>query len=60
MIEDRQKRGDIVTGRRSEVFMLGGPRKLEPPFPWKTWSLWTVLIAGVGLLAWMVRKLRVV
>jgi Protein of unknown function (DUF3999) len=58
VIEDRQKRGDIVPGRPSEVFTLGGRGKLEPPFPWKTWVLWTVLLAGVGLLAWMVRKVR--
>jgi Protein of unknown function (DUF3999) len=57
VIEDRQKRGDIVTGRRSEVFTLGGPSRREPPFPWKTSILWSVLMGGVGLLAWMVRKL---
>lgn len=37
-------------------FPLGGKSKLlptPPPFPWKTWLLWSVLVAGVVLIGWM-------
>jgi len=38
----------------------GGESLLQPlaaPFPWKTPLLWTVLVAGAGLLAWMAYRL---
>jgi Protein of unknown function (DUF3999) len=35
---------------------LGGKSKLlpaPPPIPWKTWLLWSILVAGVFLIGWM-------
>jgi hypothetical protein len=37
-------------------FPIGGKDKLlptAPPFPWKTWLLWSVLVTGVLLIGWM-------
>lgn len=59
-IDEEQEKGLIATAKASSVFTLGGEMKLEPPatpFPWKTFMLWTVLLAGVAMLAWMVRRL---
>lgn len=59
-IDEEHKTGLIVPAKASPVFTLGGEVKLEPPatpFPWKTLILWTVLLAGVAMLAWMVRGL---
>ena len=41
-------------------FDLGGPSRREPeraPFPWKSVTLWAVLLAGVGALGWMALRL---
>ena len=59
-IDEEQEKGLIVTAKASSVFTLGGEAKLEPPatpFPWKMFMLWSVLLAGVAMLAWMVRNL---
>ncbi len=59
-INEEQEKGLIDQGRASSVFTLGGKVKLEPPappFPWKELGLWAVLLAGVAMLAWMVRGL---
>ena len=59
-IDEEQEKGLIVAGRTSSVFVLGGKGRLEPPaapFPWKTTILWVVLVAGIALLAAMVRSL---
>lgn len=43
-----------------EKITLGGDLALQAPAeptPWKKWLLWTVLILGVGLLAFMARSL---
>lgn len=40
--------------------VLGGPMRLKPAAPatdWKRWILWTVLLAGVGVLASMAWRL---
>lgn len=50
----------IVTASLSEPESSGGESVLMPPgtpFPWKTLLLWTVLIAGAGLLGWMAFRL---
>ena len=59
-IGSEQDQGLVVAARASPVFTLGGEERRKappPPFPWKTWLLWAVLISGVALLALMVRKL---
>ncbi len=59
-IDEEQEKGLIVKAKASSIFTLGGETKLEPPatpFPWKTFILWSVLLAGVAMLAWMVRNL---
>jgi len=59
-MEEAQEQGLIVPAQASAVFTLGGEEKLQqpaPPFPWKKLALWSVLLAGVALLAWMVRGL---
>ncbi|MEN8108824.1 MAG: DUF3999 domain-containing protein [Pseudomonadota bacterium] len=59
-IDEDQEKGLVVPVEPSPVFTLGGDAKLEPPaapFPWRTLLLWTVLLAGVAMLAWMVRGL---
>lgn len=50
----------IVSASLSDPQPLGGDSLLQPPatpFPWKTPLLWSVLIAGAGLLAWMAYRL---
>jgi tryptophan-rich sensory protein len=50
----------IVPASLSSSELSGGESLLQPlvaPFPWKTPLLWTVLIAGAGLLAWMAYRL---
>jgi hypothetical protein len=47
-----------LEGARAEPgpqFLLGGPSKLrsKSSLPWKTWLLWTVLVAGVLLIGGM-------
>jgi len=52
--------GLTVEANASAVFTLGGEEKrlpTPPPLPWKEWVLWAVLLAGVVLLAMMVRRL---
>ena len=42
------------------MITIGGEGKLQPPaapFPWRTLVLWTVLLSGLVMLAWMVRRL---
>ena len=59
-IDDEQEKELIVPVTASTVFKLGGEIKLQPPeapFPWRTLVLWIVLLAGVVMLAWMVRSL---
>ena len=59
-IDEDQEKGLIISAEPSQVFTLGGEAKLEPPaapFPWRTLLLWIVLLAGVAMLAWMVRGL---
>ena len=59
-IDEVKEKGLIVPVTASTVFTLGGEIKLQPPeapFPWRTLVLWTVLLAGVVMLAWMVRGL---
>ena len=46
--------------RLGEKHDLGGPRLLAPPapeVPYKTYALWAVLIAGVGMLGWLAYRL---
>lgn len=60
VIEDSRTRALVASAQASAVFTLGGAEKLEPPrrpLPWRTWVLWGVLVAGVGVLGWMVRQL---
>lgn len=43
--------------------LLGGPIRLTPAAPapdWKQWILWTVLLLGVGMLAFMAWRLHMV
>lgn len=50
----------IVPAALSEPESSAGESVLMPPgtpFPWKTLLLWTVLIAGAGLLGWMAFRL---
>jgi hypothetical protein len=50
----------IKLGHVGGLFELGGERRLStpaPPLPWKRWLLWSVLILGVAILAWMGRSL---
>jgi hypothetical protein len=50
----------IATAALSMPEVSGGDSLLLPPaapFPWKTPLLWTVLIAGAGLLGWMAYRL---
>lgn len=53
-------RGFIKLGQAGGLFELGGESRLQPPvppLPWKKWLLWTVLVFGVLVLAWMGRSL---
>jgi hypothetical protein len=62
VLEDERGRALLGSARASDVFALGGDSRLVPPpapLPWRTWVLWAVLVAGVGLLGWMVRQLVV-
>ena len=55
-----EQEGLSAPARASSVFILGGEEKRRPPPPplaWRTWLLWGVLLAGVLLLALMVRSL---
>ncbi len=55
--EEKHGVGSARIIRRIE---LGGEKALHvppPPWPWKQWLLWAVLIVGVGLLAGMARSL---
>lgn len=59
-IHGTQQQVSTKTATISRSYTLGGSERLEPPpkpLPWRTWLLWSVLIAGVGLLAWMVWQL---
>jgi hypothetical protein len=50
----------IASASLSSPESAGGDSLLQPPaapFPWKTPLLWSVLIAGAGLLAWMAYRL---
>lgn len=50
----------IVAASLSSPAVSGGDSLLQPPaspFPWKTPLLWTILIAGAGLLGWMALRL---
>ena len=50
----------IAAASLSSPESAGGDSLLQPPaapFPWKTPLLWSVLIAGAGLLAWMAYRL---
>jgi hypothetical protein len=50
----------VTPASASGILTLGGPSRLAPapaPLPWRTWTLWAVLFAGVGVLAWMVWRL---
>lgn len=41
-------------------FVLGGEDRLrppKPPFPYKQWILWGVLVTGVGVMGWMAVRL---
>ena len=59
-IDEEQEKGLIVPAQASSMISLGGVEKLQPPaapFPWRTLVLWTVLLSGLAMLAWMVRRL---
>jgi Protein of unknown function (DUF3999) len=50
----------IVAASLSSPELLGGDSLLQPPaapFPWKTPLLWSILLAGAGLLGWMAYRL---
>jgi hypothetical protein len=59
-LDEEQAAALVKPARASGVFTLGGESRMAPPpqsFPWKTWVLWGVLLAGVAVLTWMVRQL---
>jgi len=59
-IHGKQQKVSVKTAATSQSFTLGGSEKLvapPEPLPWRVWLLWTVLIAGVALLGWMVWRL---
>jgi len=43
----------------SQLSTLGGEGRLQPSakLSWKRMTLWAVLLSGVALLGWMVRRL---
>lgn len=44
---------DVLCGKE---FVLGGDARRRPPassLPWKIWSLWVLLVAGVAVIGWM-------
>lgn len=50
----------VKQARITKRIILGGEARLAPPpppLPWKRWLLWAILIAGVAILAWMVKRL---
>lgn len=50
----------VKAARAGPRMMLGGEAMLKPPippYPWKEWALWLVLVLGVILLAWMTLRL---
>jgi hypothetical protein len=54
------KNVSIASASLSSPQTSGGDSLLQPaaaPFPWKTPLLWSILIAGAGLLAWMALRL---
>jgi hypothetical protein len=55
-LEDGKLDGMIGSATGTEVFDLGGPARLHAS-PWRTWVLWGVLLGGLALLGWMVRRL---
>jgi len=59
-IQLNSSRQTIGRARLGKRILLGGEAALKSPaqpVPWKKWLLWTVLILGVGLLAFMARNL---
>ena len=46
-----------IPGQETELSGSDMLKPLPPPFPWKTFLLWTILTAGVGILAWMAWRL---
>lgn len=58
---DRHKNKLFIKAARTGPQMtLGGQavlKPLPPPYPWKEWLLWLVLVSGVLLLAWMTLRL---
>lgn len=55
--------GNNISVKSAEVMgrvELGGESMLRPRvvLPWKRWLLWSVLLAGVGVLAWMAFNLQ--
>jgi hypothetical protein len=58
--EDDRSRAGVKLARLGPEFELGGEARLippAPPLPWKTWLLWSVLVLGVMILAWMAVRL---
>lgn len=55
-LEEEKLAGLTVSANATEVFDLGGTGRLHAS-PWRTWLLWGVLLGGLALLAWMVRRL---
>jgi hypothetical protein len=49
----------IERARLAQAVDLGGPSRLQARdlFPWRTAALWSVLLLGVGVLAWMAVRL---
>ena len=50
----------VKDARIKQKIVLGGETCLvppRPPLPWKTWTLWAVLIVGVFILAVMAWRL---
>jgi hypothetical protein len=50
----------IKTATTTQSYVLGGVEKLEPPpdaYAWRKLLLWVALVAGTGLLSWMVWRL---
>ena len=59
-IDVEQQEALIKPAKVIDVVTLGGEDKLKaPPVPmsWRRWMLWAVMLGGVALLGWMVRRL---
>jgi hypothetical protein len=59
-LEIRDAQGAVIQPRvvsASGLFVAGGETKRLGTPPWKTWILWGVLLAGVGVLAWFAWRL---